>query len=199
MNPPKIQALGITQHWSTTSWKATGYVEGIGWLEAWGSSLIDAMDALQALAAQRTATREPDGTSQSRERLPSQEKGDEVMGPRESILSDLSRLAHRVRMGLDNDQFVSPVGAMGDVVSIRPTLDHSRARLAEGGESDLDAVRRCYQALEDPLTQLESFFDSLRTGRAVEIEARQHASSVASDLEKQLEQLRDVARELDEA
>jgi hypothetical protein len=62
MTTPKIQVLGITQQWSTTSWKATGYVEGIGWLEAWGTSLIDAIEALQALAAQRTAEREPDGT-----------------------------------------------------------------------------------------------------------------------------------------
>ena len=121
------------------------------------------------------------------------------MGPRESMLSDLSRLAHRIQMGLDNNQLVSPVGAMGDVVSIRPTLDRFRARLAEGGESDLDAVQRCYQALEDSLSRLERFFDRLGTGRAVEMEERKQASSVASDLEKQLEQLRDVARELDEA
>jgi hypothetical protein len=58
MKHPKIQALGITQQWSTTSWKATGYVEGIGWLEAWGKSLIDAMEALQALATQRVAPQE---------------------------------------------------------------------------------------------------------------------------------------------
>jgi hypothetical protein len=199
MTPPKIQALGVTQQWSTTSWKATGYVEDVSWLEVWGTSLIDAMEALQALAAQRTAAREPDGTYPSRERRPSPEKGDETMGPRESLLSDVSRLALRVRMGLDHDPLVSPVGAMGDVVSIRPTLDRFRERLAEGGESDLDAVQRCDQAIEDSLTRLERFFDSLRTGRAVEIEGRNQASSVASDLEKQLEQLRDVARELDEA
>jgi hypothetical protein len=34
----------------------------VGWLDAWGTSLIDAMGALQALAAQHTAAREPDGT-----------------------------------------------------------------------------------------------------------------------------------------
>jgi hypothetical protein len=55
MTPPKIQALGVTQEGSPTRWKATGYVEGIGWLEAWGISLITAMKALQALAAQRLA------------------------------------------------------------------------------------------------------------------------------------------------
>jgi hypothetical protein len=55
MTPPKIKALGITQEWSGTSWKATGDVEGIGWLEAWGPSLPTALAALQALAAQRVA------------------------------------------------------------------------------------------------------------------------------------------------
>ena len=51
----KIQALGIVQDGSPTRWKAMGYVEGVGWLEAWGTSLIEAMEALQALAAQRIA------------------------------------------------------------------------------------------------------------------------------------------------
>ena len=55
IDPPKIQALGITQHWSPTRWRATGYVDGVGWLEAWGTSLIEAMEALQALAAQQVA------------------------------------------------------------------------------------------------------------------------------------------------
>jgi hypothetical protein len=55
MTTPKIQALGITQQWATTRWKATSYVEGMGWLEAWGTSLIEAMEALQALAVQRMA------------------------------------------------------------------------------------------------------------------------------------------------
>ena len=55
MTPPKIQGLGVTQEGSPTRWKATGYVEGIGWLEAWGTSLVAAMEALQALAAQRVA------------------------------------------------------------------------------------------------------------------------------------------------
>jgi hypothetical protein len=34
---PKIQALGLTQEGASMRWKATGYVEGIGWLEAWGT------------------------------------------------------------------------------------------------------------------------------------------------------------------
>jgi hypothetical protein len=55
MTPPKLQGLGITQEWLGTSWKASGFVEGIGWLEAWGPSLITAWEALQALAAQRVA------------------------------------------------------------------------------------------------------------------------------------------------
>jgi len=57
MNTPKIQALGIAQQGSPTRWKATGYVDGIGWLEARGTSLIAAMEALQVLAAQRVAER----------------------------------------------------------------------------------------------------------------------------------------------
>jgi hypothetical protein len=55
VTPPTIQALGITREWAGTSWKARGYVEGVGWLEAWGPSLITAWEALQALAAQRVA------------------------------------------------------------------------------------------------------------------------------------------------
>jgi hypothetical protein len=51
----KIQALGIVQDGSPTRWKATGHVEGIGWLEARGRSLIEALAALQALAAERAA------------------------------------------------------------------------------------------------------------------------------------------------
>jgi hypothetical protein len=55
MTPPKIKALGLTQEWSGTSWKATGYVDSVGWLEAWGPSLISALEALHALAARRVA------------------------------------------------------------------------------------------------------------------------------------------------
>jgi hypothetical protein len=58
MTPPKINALGIVQDGSPTRRKATGYVDGIGWLEAPGTSLIDAMNVLQALAAQRVAEHE---------------------------------------------------------------------------------------------------------------------------------------------
>jgi hypothetical protein len=35
MTTPTIQALGITQQWSTTRWKAASYLDGVGWLEAW--------------------------------------------------------------------------------------------------------------------------------------------------------------------
>ena len=58
MTSAKIQALGITQEGAPTRWKATGYVDGVGWLEAWGTSLIGAMEALQVLAAQRVAQQE---------------------------------------------------------------------------------------------------------------------------------------------
>jgi hypothetical protein len=57
MNTPKIQALGITQEGVATRWKATGYVAGVGWIEAWGTTLIDAMEALQVLSAQQVAQR----------------------------------------------------------------------------------------------------------------------------------------------
>ncbi len=55
MTPPMIQALGLTHEGAPTRWKATGYVEGIGWLEVWGTSLPTALEALQALAARRVA------------------------------------------------------------------------------------------------------------------------------------------------
>jgi hypothetical protein len=55
MTPPTIQALGVTQEGSPTRWKATGYVVEVGWLEAWGTSLPTALEALQALAAHRVA------------------------------------------------------------------------------------------------------------------------------------------------
>jgi hypothetical protein len=58
MTTPKIQALGITQHWSPTRWKASGDVDGVGWLAAWDASLIEAMEMLQALAAQWVAEQE---------------------------------------------------------------------------------------------------------------------------------------------
>jgi hypothetical protein len=57
MTTPKIHALGVTQEGFATRWKATGYVDGVGWLEAWGPTLIAAMEALQALAEKRVAER----------------------------------------------------------------------------------------------------------------------------------------------
>ncbi len=60
MTPPKIQGLGITQEGTPTRWRATGYVQGLGWLEAWGPSLPTALTALQALAMQRVAEMEED-------------------------------------------------------------------------------------------------------------------------------------------
>jgi hypothetical protein len=50
MPPSKSKGLGVTQEGAPTRWKATGYVEGIGWLEGWGTSLVTALEALQALA-----------------------------------------------------------------------------------------------------------------------------------------------------
>jgi hypothetical protein len=57
MTTPKIQALAITQEGSSTRWRASSYVDGVGWLGAWGTSLIAAMEALQVLAAERVAQR----------------------------------------------------------------------------------------------------------------------------------------------
>jgi hypothetical protein len=58
MSPATIQALGITQERSPQSWKATGHVEGVGWLGAWGKSLIKVVEVLQALAVERVAEQE---------------------------------------------------------------------------------------------------------------------------------------------
>jgi hypothetical protein len=55
MTPPTIQALGVTQEGAPTRGKATGDVEGLGWLAAWGTSLPTALEARQALARQRVA------------------------------------------------------------------------------------------------------------------------------------------------
>jgi hypothetical protein len=65
---PKIQALGITQEGSSTRWKATSYGEGMGWLEARGTSLIEVIEALRVLAMQRVAEQDNfiDSTGESR-------------------------------------------------------------------------------------------------------------------------------------
>jgi hypothetical protein len=57
MDTPKIQALGIVQEPWSMRWHATGHVDGVGWLEARGRTLIEAMEALQAKAAERVAQR----------------------------------------------------------------------------------------------------------------------------------------------
>jgi hypothetical protein len=53
MTTPTIQALGITQEGAPTRWKATGYVEGVGWLQAWSTSLIGAMEVAEASEVRR--------------------------------------------------------------------------------------------------------------------------------------------------
>jgi hypothetical protein len=55
MTPPTIQGLGVTQEAAPTRWHATGYVNGVGWLEPCGTSLITTLEAWQALAAPRMA------------------------------------------------------------------------------------------------------------------------------------------------
>jgi hypothetical protein len=54
----------------TRRWHATGYVEGLGWLEAWGTSLVTAMEALQQLAAQRVAELENHEADTDRKEAP---------------------------------------------------------------------------------------------------------------------------------
>jgi len=43
---------------AATRWKATGYVDGMDCLEAWGTTRIAAMEVLQVLAAQQVAQQE---------------------------------------------------------------------------------------------------------------------------------------------
>jgi hypothetical protein len=45
-------------------------VEGLGWLEAWGTSLVGAMEALQWLAAQQMAQLEDHEGDTDREESP---------------------------------------------------------------------------------------------------------------------------------
>jgi hypothetical protein len=59
MGTPEIRALGIVQDGFTMRWKARGEVEGVGWLEAWGNTLVEAMEALQAKAATVIAEKGP--------------------------------------------------------------------------------------------------------------------------------------------
>jgi hypothetical protein len=59
MGTPEIRALGIVQDGFTMRWKATGEVEGLGWLEAWGSTLVEAMEALQAEACRVMTEKRP--------------------------------------------------------------------------------------------------------------------------------------------
>jgi hypothetical protein len=64
MSTPKIRGLGIVQDGFTMRWKATGEVKEVGWLEAWGATLVEATQALQAQAERRIAKREEE-TSQA--------------------------------------------------------------------------------------------------------------------------------------
>jgi hypothetical protein len=52
LNTPKIRGLGVVQDGAPTRWNATGAVEGLGRLETWGTSLVDALTALQTRAAE---------------------------------------------------------------------------------------------------------------------------------------------------
>lgn len=50
-----MRGLGMRQDSFSLRWKATSEGEGVGWLEAWGATLVEAMEALQARAARRVA------------------------------------------------------------------------------------------------------------------------------------------------
>ncbi len=122
------------------------------------------------------------------------------MGSMESILSDMHRLCGTVLMDVNNDTLVMPICGMMDFQSIKATLNTFRQRFAERGGVDWenDAVDRCYQALKDPLVRLDEFFQNIQ-GREFDIEYRQNAFCVASVLQREIDQLRDVARQLDVA
>jgi hypothetical protein len=62
MTSPKISGLSIRQEPFSLRWRARGHVDGVGWLEAWGPSLIEAMEALQALAPQQVVEQGEDTT-----------------------------------------------------------------------------------------------------------------------------------------
>ena len=51
MRTTNSRGLGIVQDRFTKRWRAMGEVQGVRWLEAWGSPLIEALEGLQALPA----------------------------------------------------------------------------------------------------------------------------------------------------
>ena len=55
----RVQALSIRQEPFSRRWLARGHVDGVSELEAWGAMLIEAMEALQALAAERGEEQAP--------------------------------------------------------------------------------------------------------------------------------------------
>jgi hypothetical protein len=69
MTTPTIQALGITQEGPRRAGKPPAL--SMAWaVEAWGTSLIEAMEALQALTARRVAEQEQEGALISQRRGP---------------------------------------------------------------------------------------------------------------------------------
>jgi hypothetical protein len=59
MRTPNIRGLGVVQDSFTMRWKATGEVEDISWLEAWGSTMVEALEALQTRVATLMAEKRP--------------------------------------------------------------------------------------------------------------------------------------------
>jgi hypothetical protein len=60
MSMPNIRGLGVVQDGITMRWQATGEVDGRGWLEPRGTTLSEAMEALQARAAKIVTDQEPE-------------------------------------------------------------------------------------------------------------------------------------------
>ena len=141
MSPPKIQALGITQEGSSTRWRATGYVDGVGWQAAWGTSLIEAVEALQALTAHRVAERGENPRAEDMDINVCREK--KLTNMRSSTSDELERLARPRLLGLEEAlEFCSVdecVEVAPDVVRVRKVV--------------LDATQRARQRARDRMAR----------------------------------------------
>ena len=115
------------------------------------------------------------------------------------LLSDLDRLGGQVLSSLENDTLASPIFGEVDFRQIKDNLDRFRQKFMErqSAEWEIHAVNACYEALADPLARLDEFFQNIQ-GQAFDIEERRAAYYVASTLMREIEELRDVARQLDE-
>jgi hypothetical protein len=156
MSTPKIQALGITQQWSTTSWKASGDVEGIGWLEAWGTELIEAMEALQPLAAQRGAEQ----AEETREMYTEENLQDVTPPTRERVQRvQRDREQYRRELALIRSQLKNPM-----------LSDAERQALRKRWSNVMGGIRSCYEIIGDILA-------SYANGEAIDRRERERDAS----------------------